>query len=104
MGILSSTKERVKSAVPGLKTKQRKMSEAAVKIADMQGVPVGQFRCEMCSTQKSIVNVGNQAITKSPEGEVQVLIICKTCSRAHEKGGAHHPEHVREWGQNSDES
>jgi hypothetical protein len=28
MGILSSTKERVKSAVPGLKTKQRKMSEA----------------------------------------------------------------------------
>jgi DNA-directed RNA polymerase subunit M/transcription elongation factor TFIIS len=80
MSVFGAAKERVRATVPGLTTKAEKQRQAMEDLAEIQGVPVGQFRCEECGTQKGISRLGGWAITKTPEGEPTTLVRCKSCS------------------------
>jgi hypothetical protein len=80
MGVLGAAKERVKGAVPGMTTEVERQRQAMVDLAEQQGVQPGYFRCEDCGTVRTVDRLGGPAITKSPEGKVQVIARCKRCS------------------------
>lgn len=80
MDVIGTAKERVRATVPGLTTKAEKQRKAMEDLAEIQGVPVGQFRCEECGTQKGISRLGGPAITKTPEGQPTTIALCKSCS------------------------
>lgn len=80
MSVLTSARERLRRVVPGLTTKTEQQRQAMVDLAEMQGVPVGQFRCEDCGTQKSVADLGGWALTKTSAGEVRTIARCKICS------------------------
>lgn len=84
MSVFDAAKERVRATVPGLTTKAEKQRQAMVDLAEMQGVPVGQFRCEDCGTQKSVADLGGWALTKTPNGKTTTMVRCKVCSVKYE--------------------
>jgi hypothetical protein len=81
MSVFGAAKERVKATVPGLTTKAEKQRQAMERIAESQGVSVGQFRCEECGIEGAIESrhFGGPLLIKTPDGNLTTLIVCQKC-------------------------